>query len=190
MRAQDVVVAFLRLTLTLTLNLAPVVVARRALASLVPASLAIVSLTLASLALTNLAFAGMATAAPEEPMVLIVTRPIPARSVLAEGDLAIVPADIPGALSDLAGVLGQEARIALYPGRPLMAADIGPAALIERNQTVTLIFRQGRLVIRAEGRALARGGQGETIQAMNLGSRRPVSGRIAPDGTLVVGDLP
>lgn len=134
--------------------------------------------------------AATTTAATAEPTALIVTRAVKARAVLGPADLAIVPADIPGALSDPAQALGQEARIALYPGRPLMPDDIGPAALVERNQTVILVFRQGSLTIRTEGRAMARGGQGELIPALNLASRKPVKGRVSPDGSLIVGENP
>jgi flagella basal body P-ring formation protein FlgA len=66
------------------------------------------------------------------------------------------------------------------------AADLGPPALVDRNQIVALDFRAGGLSIRAEGRALARGGAGDVIRVMNLASRTTVSGRIRPDGVVDV----
>lgn len=50
-----------------------------------------------------------------------------------------------------------------------------------------LSYRLGALEIRAEGRALSRGGVGDEIRVMNLSSRTTVSGRIAEDGAVHVG---
>lgn len=117
---------------------------------------------------------------------VVATRVIRAQSVVVPEDLAVVDAAIPGALADPAAALGLEARVTLYPGRPVRAADLGPPALVDRNQIVALDFRAGGLSIRAEGRALARGGAGDVIRVMNLASRTTVSGRIRPDGVVDV----
>ena len=94
---------------------------------------------------------------------------------------------MPGALSGLAEALGQEARVAIYAGRPVRSADLGAPALVERNQMVTLVYMAGGLAISTEGRALARATEGEVIRAINLASRATVSGRVGPDGTVHVG---
>jgi flagella basal body P-ring formation protein FlgA len=117
---------------------------------------------------------------------VVATRVIRAQSVVVPEDLAVVDAAIPGALADPAAALGLEARVTLYPGRPVRAGDLGPPALVDRNQIVALDFRAGGLSIRAEGRALARGGAGDVIRVMNLASRTTVSGRIRPDGVVDV----
>lgn len=72
------------------------------------------------------------------------------------------------------------------PGRPLRPGDIGPPAIIERNDLVTLIFRQGGLTIAAEGRSLGRGSVGEAVRVMNLSSRTTVTGRVKQDGSVEV----
>lgn len=117
---------------------------------------------------------------------LIATRTIRAQTVLVAEDLALVEADIPGALTDPAAAIGLEARVTLYAGRPITAAAVGSAALVERNQTVALVYRSGGLSILTEGRALTRGGQGDVIKVMNLTSRTTVMGTIGPDGTVAV----
>ena len=94
---------------------------------------------------------------------------------------------MPEAFADPAAVLGQEARVAIYAGRPVLAGDIGPPALVERNQTVTLVYSRGALTILAEGRSLGRGGAGDSLRAMNIASRTTVTGRVAGDGTVHVG---
>jgi flagella basal body P-ring formation protein FlgA len=121
---------------------------------------------------------------------LVAARTIPAQARISVEDLMLVDADIPGALTAVAPALGLEARVAIYPGRPVRAGDIGPPALVERNAVVTLVFRSGGLSIRVEGRALQRAGAGGTVRAMNLASKTTVTGLVAPDGTVLVGGTP
>ena len=118
---------------------------------------------------------------------MVATRTIHAQSVLSVEDIAMVAADIPGALTDPDAALGQEARVTLYAGRPIHAADLGTATLVERNQAVTLIFRTGGLSILTAGRALARGGPGDLIKVMNLASHLTVTGTVGADGSVMVG---
>ncbi|MBE2278027.1 MAG: flagellar basal body P-ring formation protein FlgA [Rhodobacteraceae bacterium] len=121
---------------------------------------------------------------------LIAARTLPARTVISEGDVMTVDAEIAGAATSPEAAVGLETRVAIYAGRPVRTADLGAPALVERNAVVTLLYRAGGLSIRAEGRALARGGAGEEIRVMNLGSRTTVTGVIGPDGAVHVGDLP
>lgn len=118
---------------------------------------------------------------------VVATRTIPAGSIIGPEDVTLVDAVLPGALADLSLALGQETRTAIYAGRPVRASDLGPPTLVERNQSVPLIYRSGGLAISTEGRALARGSVGEVIRIMNLGSRTTVSGRIGADGAVYVG---
>ncbi|SEC71683.1 flagellar basal body P-ring formation chaperone FlgA [Rhodobacter sp. 24-YEA-8] len=121
---------------------------------------------------------------------LVAARNLPAQTIIAPGDLMQVVTSISGALTLPAEAVGQETRVAIYAGRPVRPGDIGPPALIERNSIVALEYRAGGLVIRAEGRALARGGAGEMIRVMNLASKTTVSGRIGADGLILVGGFP
>ena len=117
---------------------------------------------------------------------LIATRTIPARSVLAEGDVELTAQTFPGAASDVARVVGQEIQVALYKGRPILTRHLSEPATVERNAAVMLAYRAGAVMIVTEGRALARGGTGDTIRVMNLASRTILSGRVGQDGTIHV----
>lgn len=128
---------------------------------------------------TALLLGGMA-----EAQSLVPTRTIRATEIIAETDLTPGESEVPGALSDPAMAIGQEARVTLYAGRPIRAEDIGPPAIIERNQIVPLAYGSGGLSILTEGRAKARGGAGDVIRVMNLESRTTVTGQIQPDGTV------
>lgn len=118
---------------------------------------------------------------------LVATRTIRAQSVISPEDVTLVSADLPGALADPSQAIGLETRVAIYAGKPVRLSDLGPPTLVERNQVVALIYRSGALAIATEGRALARGSEGEVIRIMNLASRTTVSGRIGPDGAVYVG---
>ena len=117
---------------------------------------------------------------------LVAARTIRAQTVLGPADVTLVAAAIPGALTTADAAMGLEARVAIYAGRPILANAIGPAAIIDRNQLVTLIFARGGLTIATEGRALGRGGVGDRVQVMNLASRNTLTGLIAPDGSVQV----
>lgn len=129
----------------------------------------------------------VALAAPASAESLVATRTIRAKALVTTDDLTLVSAAIPGALSDPDQAVGLEARVAIYAGKPVRPEDLAPPTLVERNQLVTLVFLSGGLAISTEGRALARGGAGDSIRVMNLGSRTTVTGRVGPDGTVYVG---
>ena len=117
---------------------------------------------------------------------LVPVRTIRAKQVITAEDLAYKSVDIAGAFSDPDDLIGQEARVSLYAGRPIRPGDVGPPAIVERNDLILLKFRRGGLLISTEGRSLGRGSEGDIIRAMNLASRSTVSGRIGADGSIEV----
>jgi flagella basal body P-ring formation protein FlgA len=117
---------------------------------------------------------------------VVAARTLRAGTLLTGADLAIIADDVPGALTSVDEVVGQEARVNLYAGRPVRPGEIGPAALVERNQIVTLIYDQNGLTIATEGRVLDRGGAGDRIRVMNMGSRNTVTGTVGDDGRVYV----
>ncbi|MDJ1008272.1 MAG: flagellar basal body P-ring formation chaperone FlgA [Paracoccaceae bacterium] len=117
---------------------------------------------------------------------VIAARTIRAHAVVTAEDLALSKGTAPGALGEMSAAVGLEARVMIYAGRPVRAADLGPPALVERNEIVVLRYRSGGLVILTEGRAMGRAAAGETIRAVNLASRLSVNGTVAEDGTVTV----
>ncbi len=113
-------------------------------------------------------------------------RVIRANTPIDPGDIAIAATPVPGALPAGTELSGMEARVTLYPGRPIMPSHIGPAALVIRNQPVTLKYQSGALFIETEARALSRGGVGDMVRVMNLTSRNTVLARVRPDGSVEV----
>lgn len=117
---------------------------------------------------------------------LITNRVIKAGQIIEVADLSVIQADIPGTATDPVAVAGQEARVTLYPGRPIREDQVGPPTVIARNQVVGLSYVAGALAILTEGRALDRGAVGDVIRVVNLSSRNTVHGRVMPDGTVRV----
>lgn len=117
---------------------------------------------------------------------VLAARTIPARTVIGPGDLMMRDMIVPGAVADPGQIVGMEARVALYAGRPIRPGDVGFPAIVERNQIVPLIYTNTTLTIATEGRALDRAGPGDLIRVMNLSSRNTVTARIGVDGAAYV----
>lgn len=117
---------------------------------------------------------------------VVPSRTIRSQSVIYYDDLAIQGGSIPGTVSDPAKIIGLEARVTLYAGRPIRLGDVGPAAMVDRNAIVPIQYVNGGLRLSAEGRALGRGAIGDRVRVMNLSSRTTVSGTIQADGSILV----
>lgn len=127
-----------------------------------------------------------ALAGPATADTIVAARTIPAKSIIGPDDVLLRDLDTPGGVQTTEAAIGLEARVALYAGRPIRQGDIGPPAVVERNQIVTLIYDRGGIVISTEGRALDRAGPGDLIRVMNLTSRTSVNARISPEGLAFV----
>lgn len=129
----------------------------------------------AALGASDAAAAGVAT-----------TRAIPGGAVIGPADVIATEATTPGGVVSVEDAIGQEARITIYPGAPLLEAHLRPPALVERNALVDMTFSRGVLSIRSSGRALDRGALGERVRVMNLESRSIVSGVVVAPGSVSV----
>ncbi len=121
---------------------------------------------------------------------LVAAATIRSHTVLGPDHVVVVQETVPGALSDPEAAIGLETRVVLYAGRPIRPTDLGPPALVDRNQVVPLIYRHGTLAIATEGRALDRAAAGEAVRVLNLSSRNTVTGILDMQGRVHVGDLP
>ena len=118
---------------------------------------------------------------------LVATRTIRSHAIITPDDVILKDVVIPGSLTRLEDAVGLEARVVLYAGRPIRPGQIGPAAIIERNQIVMLVYQRGGLRIMADARSLGRAGIGDFVRVMNLNSRTTVTGIVGADGTVTVG---
>ncbi|WP_417250311.1 flagellar basal body P-ring formation chaperone FlgA [Celeribacter sp.] len=121
---------------------------------------------------------------------VVAARTIRAQTVLSYSDLAIIKDSVPGMFVSVDEAIGLETKTVLYAGRPIRPEDVGPPAIVERNQLVSLTFQNGGLEIQTDARALTRAGVGDTVRVMNLNSKTIVTGIVASDGGVYVGRLP
>lgn len=117
---------------------------------------------------------------------VIAARTIRANAVILPTDVKLNPAQMQGGFTQPADVIGQEARVVLYAGRPILLNDIGPPAIITRNQIVRVHFQGTGLSIVTEARALERGAIGDRVRIMNLNSRATLFGQVQEDGSIRV----
>ncbi|GIT91626.1 flagella basal body P-ring formation protein FlgA [Jannaschia pagri] len=135
---------------------------------------------------TLLACLLMSVAVPAGAQSVMVLHPVRAGDALGADALSFAEITIPDGFDDPRDLIGLEARVNLYPGRPVRQREVGMPTVIQRNAVVPLIFRRGGLVITLEGRALQRAGDGEPVRVMNLSSRSTVTGIATASGAVIV----
>ncbi|MDO6479780.1 flagellar basal body P-ring formation chaperone FlgA [Shimia thalassica] len=117
---------------------------------------------------------------------VVPTRTIRPLTVITSESVSLTTDNVPGTYTSLQDVIGFEARIVLYPGRPIFEGDIAPPAIVERNAIVPLIYSVGGLTIATDGRSLTRASAGDSVRVLNLESRTPVRGKVQADGSVLV----
>lgn len=128
-------------------------------------------------------------AGPLIAQTVVAVQAIRSRTIITAEMLTVFPDDTLGAFSTLSDVIGLEARVNIYPRRPVLLAEVGRPAILERNQLVVMIYVNGGLSITSEGRVLDRAGVGERVRVMNLSSKSIVFGTVTADGRVEVGTL-
>ncbi|WP_309606725.1 flagellar basal body P-ring formation chaperone FlgA [Phenylobacterium sp.] len=121
--------------------------------------------------------------------VLTYTRSLASGEIVQPSDLvwgkaAAGPADAP---SDAEAVIGQAARRALRAGAPVSAHDVGAAMVIKAGETITVTYDADGVSLSLQGRAMASGGVGDTINVQNTASKRTVQALVSGPGQAVVG---
>lgn len=131
--------------------------------------------------------AGRAIATVE---VATVTRTIDRGTILKEADILMerrarseVGRDL---VTNHADVVGQAARNSLQPGRVLRTADLMKPDLVQRNESVTLVYEVPGIVLTVRGKAIDGGAEGDTISVLNEQSKRTIQGVIIGPGRVAV----
>jgi len=117
-----------------------------------------------------------------------VQRPIERGEVLKESDLTILrrPKSETGAISDIADAVGFAARRELRPGQPLHTADLTKPDVVQRNDSVTIVYQAPGLMLTLRGQAQESGARGDSIGVLNLESKRVIQAVVAAPGRVMV----
>ncbi len=135
----------------------------------------------------TLAFIFWCLAGPLMAQTVVAAQAIRSQTIITSEMVGLLPDETLGAFTDIAATIGLEARVNIYPGRPIMLSELGRPAILERNQQVVMIFVSGGLSITSEGRVLDRAGVGERVRVMNLASKSIVFGTVTANGQIEVG---
>ena len=82
--------------------------------------------------------------------------------------------------------VGLAARSAMQPGRPLRIADLMKPELVQRNETVTLVYQVPGITLTVRGKAAEGGAEGDVISVLNEQSKRTVQGVVVGPGRVVI----
>jgi flagella basal body P-ring formation protein FlgA len=83
-------------------------------------------------------------------------------------------------------IVGMTPRRMAVAGKPVREIDLEAPKIVERGETVTIIYEQGPMRLTAEGRALRDGAKGDFVRAVNNSSSQTVEGTVIASRTIVV----
>lgn len=123
--------------------------------------------------------------------VVVMVRPVMPGQPLTADALRLESRDVAtlgyGYFNEVQKAAGQVLRRPVAAGAVLTPDAVSAQKLIKRGALVTMIGRSGTLEVRAQGKALGDGGDGERISVENLSSRKVVQGVVKDGGTVEVG---
>jgi flagella basal body P-ring formation protein FlgA len=83
-------------------------------------------------------------------------------------------------------VIGMQAKRQLRAGQALRPADLAKPDLVQRDQIVTLIYEASGLHLTLRGKAIEAGTEGDTVNVMNLQSKRTMAGIVTGRGEVTI----
>lgn len=90
------------------------------------------------------------------------------------------------AITERNQAVGLAARNALQPGRSVRSAELMKPNMVQRNETVTLIYEVPGIVLTVRGKAAEGGVEGDVVSVLNEQSKRTVQGTIVGPGQVVI----
>ncbi|ETR75837.1 flagellar basal body P-ring biosynthesis protein FlgA [Afipia sp. P52-10] len=135
---------------------------------------------------TRLRFTGTAIETVEAA---VVTRTVERGEVLRAADIAIerrpkAEVGFDAATRDRA--IGMQMRKGVRAGQPLRVADLAKADLVQRDQNVSLVYAAPGLTLTMRAKAMDAGAEGDTVNVMNLQSKRVVQGIVTGPGQVAM----
>lgn len=82
--------------------------------------------------------------------------------------------------------VGLQARRQLRSGQALRVADLTKPDLVQRDQSVTLIYEAAGLYLTMRGKSLDNGTEGDVVNVMNLQSKRNITGIVSGRGQVTI----
>lgn len=127
--------------------------------------------------------------------VAVLDVPVPAREIHAgetirAGDLVITEIHADKARSDTAqtmgALIGKLAKRSLDASQPIQTRFVGQPVIIKRGDRVTMVIKNGPMILTADGKALDDAGIGEHVHLVNAASNRNLDGIVTGSGMVEV----
>ena len=135
---------------------------------------------------TRLRFTGTAIETVEAA---VVTRNVERGDILKASDISIErrpKAEAGGDPAQRARAVGMQTRRAIRMGQILRMTDLAKADLVQRDQSVSLIYETPGIYLTMRGKAIDAGTEGDTVSVMNLQSKRVVQGIVSGPGQVTM----
>ena len=135
---------------------------------------------------TKLRFTGTAIETVE---VAVLTRDIERSEMLKSSDVAQErrpKAEVPGEAATRDRTVGMQLRRPMRAGQAVKVADLVKPDLVQRDQSVTLIYQTAGLYLTTRGKAVDSGTEGDVVNVLNLQSKRTVTGVVTGRGQVTV----
>jgi flagella basal body P-ring formation protein FlgA len=89
-------------------------------------------------------------------------------------------------ITDPEQAIGRAARDPINAGRPLRAGELIKPQLVQRNDTVTLVYQVPGIMLAVRGKAMDGGAEGDVVDVVNIQSNRTVRGTVTGPGKVSV----
>jgi flagella basal body P-ring formation protein FlgA len=119
----------------------------------------------------------------------VLTRNVERNEILKASDVMIERRPKAEIGNDPAGrgqVVGMQMRRQLRAGHALRTSDLAKPDLVQRDDNVTLIYQSAGLYLTIRGKALDNGAEGDVVSALNLQSKRTISGVVIGRGQVAI----
>ena len=119
----------------------------------------------------------------------VLMRPMERSDVIKASDISIERRPKAEAGPDgmsLDRAIGMQMRHTMRAGQALRTSDLAKADLVTRDQGITLIYEAPGIYLTGRGKALEAGTKGDTVNVMNLQSKRTVQGIVVGPGQVAI----
>jgi flagella basal body P-ring formation protein FlgA len=131
--------------------------------------------------------------AQEAQEAVVLTRAVPRGEVLRESDVTIEKrpkSELHGeVLREITAVVGMASQQSLRPGQVLRASDVAKPQLVKRSEPVVIVYEVPGITLTARGKAEDAGALGDTVNVLNVQSKRVVQGVVTAPGQITVTSL-
>jgi flagella basal body P-ring formation protein FlgA len=92
-------------------------------------------------------------------------------------------------VTDPEQAIGRAAREPISAGRPMRISELMKPQLVQRNETVTLVYQVPGIMLAVRGKAVDGGAEGDVVDVVNVQSNRTVRGTITGPGRVSVSSM-